>query len=278
VYKLCVVLGLFLSLHAGQAFSQKVDNVPMRRVISFELKEKPLELIAEDIFAQTGCRIVFDEKWKDLPLSGQYTDVTLEEFFLRALRKQNVSLSYDDKKNEVKLHFFGDRKNGSINTGALTSSNTSGVQVSEEIKALHNAQRVEMDRLRNDPNAIDLASGMTNAEIKKLHEGQQAEMDRLRNDPKAIDIASSMTNAEIRKLHEGQQAEMDRLRNDPNAIDLASGMTNAEIKKLHEKQRAELDRLRNDPNAIDLVSGMTNAEIKKLHERQRAELGQLSKK
>jgi len=278
VYKICVILGLFFSLHAGQAFSQEMDNFPIKRVISLELREKPLKLIAEDIFKQTGCRIVFDEKWNNLLLSGQYTGVTLEEFFLRSLRKQNVSLLYDDKKNEVKLHFFGDRKNGSINTGALTSSNTSGVQVSEEIKALHNAQRVEMDRLRNDTNAIDIVSGMTNAEIKKLHEGQQAEMDRLRNDPNAIDIASSMTNAEIKKIHEGQQAEMDRLRNDPKAIDIVSGMANAEIKKLHEGQQAEMDRLRNDPNAIDLVSGMTNAEIKKLHERQRAELGQLSKK
>ena len=278
VLKLSVVVScMFLVLYTNPVFSQKLGNISEKKVISFELRDEPLKLVAKEIFKQTGYKVVFDEKWNDLPLRGQYTGVTIGEFFERALHKQNVTLSYDEKSRVVKLRFFGDRGFGKGKAGILESGKDSSAQVSEDIKELHEQQRQELKEYLKDPEAVDPVNGMKLVDIQELHSIQQAELEQLRSDPKAIDPLSGMTNGEIKKLHDVQHAETEQLQNDPKAVDPVSGMANAEIKKLHDVQNAEMEQLRNDPKAVDPVSGMAIAEIKRLHDVQQAEFEQLKK-
>lgn len=239
MYRIFIVLCLFLVLCSSQALSQKLDAVPVKKVISLELKEKPLKLVAEEIHKQTGYRVVFDEKWNELLLSGQYVGVTAEEFFLRALRKQNVSLSYDDKGNMIILRFFGDRDIGKTKAGALASGNVINAQESKDVKALSEQQHQELERYLKDPESVDPMTGMKLVDIQELHKTQQAEQEQLRKDPGAIDPVSGMTNAEIKNIHDMQQIEQEQLKKNPESIDPLSGKTNAEIKNLHEVQRAE---------------------------------------
>jgi YHS domain-containing protein len=239
-----VVSCIFLALSATPTFCQKQNSIMENKVISLELREKPLNLVAEEIFKQTGCKITFDEKWNALLLSGQYTGVTLEEFFQRALRKQNVTLSYDKKGNFVNLRFLGDRDIGKIKANTLASENASLVQANEDIKVLHEQQRQALQKYLNDPESVDPVSGMKLGDLHELHGAQRTELERLQNDPKTIDPVSGMTNAEIKKLHDVQHVESEHLRNDPNAVDPVSGMTNAEIKKLHEVQHVALEQLK----------------------------------
>ena len=273
-----IVLSMFLVLNARQVSTQTLDIVPVKRVMSLDLREKPLQLVAEEIYKQTGCKVVFDEKWNDLPLSGQYAGVTVEDFFWRSLRKDNVSLFYDDKSNVANLHFFGDKNIRRIDIDTLASRNAANGEVSEEIKELHSIQRTELERLRNDPEAIDSLSGMKLVDIRELHSTQRAELERSLNDPEAIDSLSDMKLVDIQELHSTQRAELERSRNDPEAIDSLSGMKLVDIQELHSIQRVESERSRNDPETIDPLSGMTNGEIKRLHDVQRTELEQLKKK
>jgi hypothetical protein len=247
MYRIFIILCLFLVLCSSQALSQKLDAVPVKKVISLELKEKPLKLVAEEIHKQTGYRIVFDEKWNELLLSGQYVGVTPEEFFLRALRKQNVSLSYDDKGNMIILRFFGDRDIGKIKAGAMVSESGINVQESKDVKALSEQQRQEAEKYLKDPESVDPISGMKLVDIQELHETQQAEREQLRKDPGTIDPVSGMTNAEIKNLHDVQQIEQEQLRENPESIDPLSGKTNAEIKNLHDVQHKELEQLKKPP-------------------------------
>lgn len=247
MYKIFLVFCMFLGLCSTQALSQKLDTVPLKRVISLELKEKPLKLVVEEIFKQTGYRVVFDEKWNDLPLSGSYAGVTLEEFFLRSLRKQNVTLSYDDKGNVAILRFFGDRDIGKIKTGTLTNEIDSKVQVSEEVKALHEQQRQELQAYLKDPEAIDPESGMKLVDIKSLHDAQKVELEQLKSNPETIDPSSGMKLADIQQMQDAQRAEIENIRNNPAIIDPESGMTKLEIKKLHDVQHAELEQLKKNP-------------------------------
>jgi YHS domain-containing protein len=242
-----VVSCAILVLCATPAVSQKMDNMPERKVISLELKEKPLKLVAEEIFKQTGYKVVFDEKWNELSMSGQYVGVTLEEFFRRSLRKQNVTLSYDEKNNVAKLRFFGDRDIGKIKASTLASENDASSQVKKDIKVLHEQQRQDLQKYLKDSDSVDPVSGMKLADIQKMHGTQQAELEYLRNNPETIDPVSGMANAEIKKLHDVQQGESTQFRENPAAIDPESGMTNAEIKKLHDVQHAELKQLKENP-------------------------------
>ena len=247
MYRIFIILCLFLVLCSSQALSQKLDAVPVNRVMSLELKEKPLKLVAEEIHKQTGYRVVFDEKWNELLLSGQYVGVTPEEFFLRALRKQNVSLSYDDKGNMIILRFFGDRDIGKIKAGALASGNAASTQATKDVKTLHEQQRQELQKDYNDPGSVEPVSGMTNAEIKSLYEEQHAELEQLKKDPGVIEPVSGMTSAEIKSLHEVQHAELQKDYNDPGSVEPVSGMTNAEIKSLYDVQHAEREQLKKHP-------------------------------
>jgi len=206
-----VALSMFLVLTTSQAFSQKLDVVPIKRVISFELKDKALKSVVEEIYKQTGYVVVFDEKWSELPLSGQYTGVTVEEFFQRAFHKQNVSLSYDDTRKVVNLRFFGESNIGKKNADTLAGGNESGAKVSEDIKVLHEAQRQELSTYLKDPESVDLVSGMKLVDIQELHSTQQTELEHLQNDPETTDPATGMTNVEINKLHDVQRAELEQL-------------------------------------------------------------------
>jgi len=256
-----IVLSIFLVLNARQVSTQTLNIVPVKKVMSLDLREKPLQEVAEEIYKQTGCKVVFDEKWREVPLSGQYADVTMEEFFLRAFHKQNISMSYDDKENVVYLHFFGNNTFGKINTDTLASGNDSSVEASQDTKALHEEQRQELLVYLNDPESVDPESGMKLVDIRELHITQQAELERMRDDPETIDPMSGMKLGDIQELHNTQQAELERLRNDPETIDPMSGMKLGDIQELHNTQQVELERLRNDPETIDPMSGMKLGDI-----------------
>lgn len=253
MYKIFLFLCMFLGLSSSPAMSQELDVVPVKRVISLELKDKPLKLVADEIFKQTGYRVVFDEKWNDLPLSGHYAGVTLEEFLQRSLRKQNVTLSYDDKGNVAILRFFGDRDIGEIKAGALVSEKDEKVQVSEEVKEMYEQQYKELQTYLKDPEAVDPVSGMKLVDIEVLQSTQQRELEQLRNDPEMVDPVSGMSLGDIKMLQNTQQAELERLRNDPETVDPISGMTMAEIKKLHDVQRAELEQMKMNPSTDNSV-------------------------
>lgn len=241
-----IVLVMLLVLNIGQAFSQKVDIVSVKDVVSLDLRDKPLKLVAEEILKQTGTVVVFDERWNELPVNGQYTEISLKEFFWRALRKYNISLSFDEKRNVVNLRFFGDSKITKINDHTLKNENVSNNQLREDIKMLHEQQRQELQTYLKDPESVDPLSGMKLVDIQEMHGTQQAELEKLRNDPKTIDPVSGMTNAEIKNLDVTQQAELEQFHNDPNAIEPESGMTKAEIKELHNVQHAELELLKKE--------------------------------
>jgi hypothetical protein len=281
VLKKIIVISVFLlALSMGSAFAQKTNTAESgaNSTISFELRSKPLKLVGEEIFQQTGYKIVFDEKWNGLILTGQYKKVRLEEFFLRAFREQNVSTYYNDKEKVVVLRFFGDRKFDNMTSASLEREEViepvSGL-TKAEITEMHESQRVVMENLLNDPNAVEPVTGMTRAELSTLHESQRVELESLRNDPSAVDPVTGMTNAEIKDLGERHRVELVKLQNDPSAVDPVTGTTKAEINQLHARQQVELDNYLNNPNVVEPVTGMTRAELKNLHERQRLELKKL---
>jgi hypothetical protein len=240
---------MFLVLCSSQAFSQTLETVPIKRVISLELKEQPLKLVAEEIYKQTGYRVVFDEKWNELLLSGRYVGVTLEEFFLRALRKQNVSLSYDDQEGVVILRFFGDRDAGGVRAGLLVNGNDSNAHGIDDVKVLHEQQRQDLQKYLNDPESVDPVSGMKLVDIQKMQNTQRAELEQLQKDPGTIDPESGMTNAEIKSLQNVQQAELEQAKQRPETIEPETGMTSAEIKSLQDAQQAESEQLQKHPVA-----------------------------
>lgn len=173
MWKVLIVLTVFLVSQSGHAHGQAISVEPLNKEISLELKGRPLKEVAEDIRKQTGCEIVYDDKWKDLAISGLYSGVTIEEFFQRAFRKQNSTLSYNDKGNVVNVRFFSDiiasgAKEVATNFDDLEAVDpVSGIKI-VDIKEQREVRKTEIECWRNAPESIDPVSGMKLSEIKEM--------------------------------------------------------------------------------------------------------------
>lgn len=227
--------------------------------LTMQMDKKPLPEIAEEVFKQTGYRVVFDEKWNTLTVTGSYADVSIDEFFRRAFRKQNTSLLVNDKEKVVAVRFFGDKSFADLL--ASVSPEKEGGEIAEDIARLHQEQRAELQEYLRDSESVDPLSGMKLVDIRAMHEEQHAELEQMKQNPETIDPTSGSALGELQQLHAAQQQENEQLRSNPETVEPESGMTIGSIAELHRQQREELERMLRDPNTIDPTSGMKLSDI-----------------
>lgn len=256
--KILPLLALLLVSLAPSLVAKELTDVPDAAHFTLMLDNKPLQEVAADISRQTGYRVVFDEKWNTLPVTGNYSDVSLDEFFRRAFRKQNTSLLVNDREKVVAIRFFGDKSFADLLASVTPNKATA---IPEDIAELHREQHAEMQEYLRDPESVDPLSGMKLTDIRAMHEEQHAAIEQMRQDPEAVDPISGATMGELQQLHASQQQEIEQMRNDLASVDPESGMTVGAIAEMHQAQRAERDRMLQDPNTIDPTSGMKLSEI-----------------
>ena len=260
---LIFITTVFIFSLSGPVLSTEVDHSSEDETFSLKLENKPFGEVVGDINQQTGYTIIYDEKWNSLPISGHYTDVTLEEFFRRVFRKQNTSLLIDSKDKMLIVRFFGDKSFEDLLSGAMIAGKAPGNQkgIPDEIRELHRQQRQELEDYLKDPESVDPLSGMKLVDIRALHEKQHEELEKSKNNPATIDPISGKTLGELEKQHSAQREESEKFRNNPENVEPATGMTIAQIQQLHEQQREELQRMLRDPNTVDPISGKKLSEI-----------------
>jgi len=260
-FSIYLFLGIVSIVFAGPAFGVVPSSSADDPLVTLEVTNKPFKDVADDLSRQSGFKIIFDEKWNSIPVSGKYSAVTLEEFFRRVFRKQNTSLLFDNQQKLVVVRFFGDKSFKELLSSSLADSAGSADQVTEEIRELHAQQRQELEDYLNDPESVDPLSGMKLVEIRAMHDQQRSELEQSLSDPNTVDPVSGSSLGDIEQLHKEQGAEIEQFRNNPENVEPETGMTIAQIKALHDAQRAELQRMLNDPNTVDPISGKTLAEI-----------------
>lgn len=257
--KLLLLLAALLVLFASPVLAEEFMKSPDATRLTMQMNKKPLPEIAEEIYRQTGYKVVFDEKWNTLAVTGNYTDVSLDEFFRRAFRKQNTSLLVNDKEKLVALRFFGDKSFADLLATATPGKESS--ELAEEIAALHKEQRAELQEYLRDPESVDPLSGMKLVDLRAMHEEQRDEFEKMKQDPQTVDPTSGASLGELQQLHAAQQQENDQLRMNTEAVEPESGMSIGAIAEMHRQQRAELERMLQDPNTVDPISGMKLSDI-----------------
>jgi hypothetical protein len=259
VSKLLLLLAALLVLVASPALAKDFKESPDAARLTMKMDNKLLPEIAEEVFRQTGYKVVFDEKWNTLTVTGNYTDVSLDEFFRRAFRKQNTSLLLNDKEKFVALRFFGDKSFADLLATVTPGKESS--ELADEIAQLHREQRAELQEYLRDPESVDPLSGMKLVDIRALHDEQNAELEKMKQDPQTMDPTSGASLGELQQLHAAQQQEDDQLRTNTEAIEPESGMSIGAIAEMHNRQQAELESMLRDPNTIDPISGMKLSDI-----------------
>lgn len=228
-------------------------------LITVSAHGEPLGDVMKAVAIQTGYSIAIDERWKDFAVVGNFTNVTPGSFFNRVLRGKNLSIIYDDEKQTLFVHLFGEKETSYYQSvpGDLDGGALSGV---------HGSQNEEFLALKTDPRFEDM-SGMSNAERWDIHRQQNAMFARLKKDPAFSADQSGQTNAQRWQQHLQQHEQFLDRKSNQLSVDL-SGVSNQEKQSLHEKQNRMWEKLNNDPGGIEPLSGKSNAEIREVHKRQ----------
>lgn len=258
-HKAFLLSAVLLVLCASPVLAKEFKMAQEPAHLTMKLENKPLQEIAGEVFKQTGYRVVFDEKWNSLTVTGSYADVSLDEFFRRAFRKQNTSLLVNDKEKVVAVRFFGDKSFADLL--ASVSSGAAGSDIPEDIALLHKEQRAELQEYLRDPESVDPLSGVKLVDIRSMHDAQHADLEQMKQNPNTIEPTSGSSLGDLQSLHAAQQQENDQLRASTDTVEPESGMSIGAIAELHRAQRAELERMLQDPNTIDPTSGMKLSEI-----------------
>lgn len=257
-HKPLLLPAVLLVLFASSVYATEFMASQNPAHLTMKLENKPLQEIAGEVYKQTGYRVVFDEKWNSLTVTGRYADVSLDEFFRRAFRKQNTSLLVNDKEKVVAVRFFGDKSFADLLANVAPEK---GSEIPEDIALLHMEQRAELQEYLRNPDSVDPLSGVKLVDIRSLHDEQHAELEQMKQNPATIEPTSGSALGDLQSLHAAQQQENDQLRANPETIEPESGMSIGAIAELHRAQRAELERMLQDPNTIDPTSGMKLSEI-----------------
>jgi len=260
--KIIVSLALLISVSfpMGSVFAAGPGSAKTAPVFSLEANNESFASVADEIFKQTGYRVVFDEKWNTLPVTGKYTDVTIEEFCRRVFRKMNTSLLVNDKSKIYVVRFFGDKSFADL-LAAKGGGKMEGEEGSGELADLQARQRQALQDYLADPEAVDPISGMKLVEIRAMHENERSELEMMRQEPDTVEPTSGETIGNLEQAHVNQHEEIENLRNNPNALDQESGMSIGEISDMHSNQKAVLNETLKNPDTVDPISGEPLSEI-----------------
>lgn len=257
-HKLFLLFAVLPVLFSSPVLAKEFKDSPGASHLTMQMDKKPLPEIAEEVLKQTGYRVVFDEKWNSLTVTGSYADVSIDEFFRRAFRKQNTSLLVNDKEKVIAVRFFGDKSFADLLANVALGK---GGDIPEDIAVLHNEQQAELQAYLRDPESVDPMSGMKLVDIRGMHQQQLEELEQMKSNPETVDPISGSTIGEIERLHKQQQGEAEEWKSNPETVEPSTGMSIAEISRLHQEQRAELEQMLKDPETIDPISGMKLSDI-----------------
>jgi len=235
------------------------DPIPCRAskgseppVFSLDVKNMPLKKIFKEILKTTGYQILFDKRWENERVTVKLDNVPLIQGLKQILRNAGIeNYSLVERNRTLEIYTLGHKHLGQI----ASTINSDGTGLTrQELKALHERQKREIEKMANDPDTIVIPPegdrpGVTRRELHALHERQKREIEMSANDPDVIVIPPEggqpgVTRRQLEALHERQKREMEMRANDPDEIVIPPegdrpGVTRRELKALHEQQKKQ---------------------------------------
>lgn len=271
-----LIVSLFVVIAFMQTGSCEAE-IYTQKIEKLSIGDKTvLRDVVDDIFKQTGYKIVVSDELALTPIAGVYEDVSVENFLRRVFKKYNVSVIYDEKAKVAFVRAFGENlnkdqkgayvavpKEGLLEDGESDPSAVdplSGISLAE-LKRTQIEQLEEMERLRNDPETLDPLSGTPLMELQRAQSQQLEEMERQKKDSEAVDPLTDNPLAEQQRSVAEQLEEMEKRNNDPAAVDPLSGDSLSELRAGQARQLEELGKRENDPNAVDPLENIPLSDL-----------------
>lgn len=271
------ILGLFLVfVLVMQPFASYADQQITREGvrINLELKDSPLDRVVKDIKQQTGYTIILSESLVSVPVTGLYTDVTIDNFFTRVLRGKNISILSDENEKLIVVRAFGDKI--ILREGAISPENLSkivpGMDITfAELQEQERLNKIALEEALNDPNTIDPVTGLTLGEVREQEEENKMALEEaLKSDDIIVPQSGGMNMSEVRENEKQNKMELETKLNDPNTIDPVTDMKLSDLRQAEKENKRILEEALNNPDTIDPWTGLTLRELRESEKRNEA--------
>lgn len=232
---------------------------------SIEVKGQVFKEILVELEKKSGVLVTIDEELGNVKITGDFSDVTLEEFLHRALKEQNIALEFGKNGSIVTVQSF----KMASNVGKLVGKGSTKEMQAEQLVALAERQK--------NPDAIDPTTGVPRGVLKKMQEKQLVDFAEWQNNPDSKDPMTGLRKGDLQVIQEKQLTAFAEWQDNLDAKVPRTDVRRGELKEMQASQLAGFDRWRNDPNSKDPMTGLPRGELKKMQERQLAEFADRGK-
>ncbi len=101
--------------------------------LTLKYKGASMREVAGDISRQLNCKVIMDEDLANTTVSGQFQDVSLDDFFARTFKGNNIIVMYDDKAQSVTVSSFG-KKGRMLEFGQTVAAKPNGSSEFKDIE------------------------------------------------------------------------------------------------------------------------------------------------
>ncbi len=264
----CLFYVLFYFSETSFATHKTIQETKKKNIfISLKMKGEPLGTILDTISEQTGYVVKVDKKLANYPIYGNFDEVNIDVFFQRALRGQNISILFDDKKGYIFVRSFGE-KDSRIDYVVSQGKGKSHSGDQEKIKRLHALQLREIQEFESNPESVEPLTGIRLADIKSLQERQQRQIHEYENKPESVEPLTGVKLVDIKALHAQEERVLQEYEDNPKSIAPLTGVTLSTIKTLHARQIRQIEEYEDDPESVEPFTGIKLSDIRAMHERQ----------
>jgi len=200
----------FFARNSCGAEKSAKNNNWLETEISVQCQDCVVQDILQKVSVKLGIKIVYDASLAQVPMSCNYTSVTVEKIIDRIFRNYNKGVTLEPDTNTMIIQTFGaygyiiaaaDKNGDPVNMPYL------GEMVNEELIQLHKKQYAEYQKELSDGNAIVPGLGISRSKLKEIQTRQYREYKEQLNNPNAIVPELGITRKALNDLHRKQNKE-----------------------------------------------------------------------
>jgi hypothetical protein len=258
------VLATCFILPIGQS---SVEASQEKDKINLKVSNKPLGEVSTLISTQTGYQIILDQSFSPLLVSGDFSNISAEQFFSRVLKDKNIVMKFDPDDNSLTVISFGnssDRDKLDIFNSSPRNKEIDPQNITlAELNALHKSQLADTPIETKD--SLIAGTNMTIGELDEMQLKQQKyNAQHLPKDE--IILGTNMTASELDALQE-KQNKLTAANDQNDSKILGTELTLAQLNKAQVIQSQSYSSENNTQETI-LGTDMTITELNALHEYQ----------
>lgn len=230
-------------------------------IISLDLDNQELKDVLMTISTQTGFTVNVDSDWISNKVTGNYSKISVENFFHRILRGNNISVLVNEDEKSITVRSFGKKVSSLYSVFIQPGGGVeplSGVAM-DEIEMIRIREQKELDGQHAN---IEPLTGISMSDIKSIQANEEKSYQEYLNDPESVEKLTGMKLSEIRDVR-GQEQEEEVYGQETN-IEPLTGVSLSEIASIQANEEKSYQEYVEDPNSTEPLTGMTLREIEEV--------------